>query len=286
MGKIYAESITNEAINQLSIGAFPGEIVVVDTPEAAEAACEYLSRFPLIGFDTETRPSFTKGHFNKVALLQLSADDKAFLFRLNLIGLPESVQRVLSSDRIAKVGVAVYEDVRMLRSWHRFPPKKFVELQNIAPRYGITDKSLRKLAAITLNIRININIFIEAYQSRFIIISEEDVHANDSSRIAVIQSVAIASEFIAIEDTSISMLNIVSKVNKVGECISRNKCYAVAEVEFQIDDSVIIIIFEVVALVVAEEAVTSYCAINNIVDFDAVASQVIQGSFNWTISEN
>ena len=77
MGKIYAESITNEAINQLSIGAFPGEIVVVDTPEAAEAACEYLSRFPLIGFDTETRPSFTKGHFNKVALLQLSADDKA-----------------------------------------------------------------------------------------------------------------------------------------------------------------------------------------------------------------
>ena len=155
MGKIYAESITNEAINQLSIGAFPGEIVVVDTPEAAEAACEYLSRFPLIGFDTETRPSFTKGHFNKVALLQLSADDKAFLFRLNLIGLPESVQRVLSSDRIAKVGVAVYEDVRMLRSWHRFPPKKFVELQNIAPRYGITDKSLRKLAAITLNIRIS-----------------------------------------------------------------------------------------------------------------------------------
>ena len=141
MGKIYAESITNEAINQLSIGAFPGEIVVVDTPEAAEAACEYLSRFPLIGFDTETRPSFTKGHFNKVALLQLSADDKAFLFRLNLIGLPESVQRVLSSDRIAKVGVAVYEDVRMLRSWHRFPPKKFVELQNIAPVRDYRQKS-------------------------------------------------------------------------------------------------------------------------------------------------
>lgn len=154
MGKIYAESITNEAINQLSIGAFPGEIVVVDTPEAAEAACEYLSRFPLIGFDTETRPSFTKGHFNKVALLQLSADDKAFLFRLNLIGLPESVQRVLSSDRIAKVGVAVYEDVRCCVRRHGFLQKNSWNCEH-APRYGITDKSLRKLAAITLNIRIS-----------------------------------------------------------------------------------------------------------------------------------
>lgn len=155
MEKVYAESITNDALNALTPGAFSGEIIVVDTPEAVESACAYLSRYPVIGFDTETRPSFTKGLYNKVSLLQLSSDTKAFLFRLNRIGLPEPVREILSSNQITKTGAAVTDDVRMLRALHRFTPKKFVDLQHIAPSYGIMDKSLRKLAAITLNIRIS-----------------------------------------------------------------------------------------------------------------------------------
>lgn len=57
----FQESITNEEVNGLPVGAFSGEIVVVDTPAAFEEACAYLATQPLIGFDTETRPSFSKG---------------------------------------------------------------------------------------------------------------------------------------------------------------------------------------------------------------------------------
>ena len=83
----FQESITSEEVNELPVGAFHGEIVVVDTPQAIVEACEYLSSQPLIGFDTETRPSFSKGVSNKISLLQLSSGERAFLFRLNKVAL-------------------------------------------------------------------------------------------------------------------------------------------------------------------------------------------------------
>ena len=42
----------------------------------------------VLGFDTETRPSFKKGRKNKVSLIQLSNEDLACLFRINKIGIP------------------------------------------------------------------------------------------------------------------------------------------------------------------------------------------------------
>ena len=155
MERVYVESITNEEVSQLPIGAFSGKIVVIDRPEDVATACEQLRQNPLIGFDTETRPSFTKGQTNKVSLLQLSGPDTVYLFRLNRIGFPETLRSLLSSRDHAKIGVGVYDDVRGLRSLHRFQPQNFIELQNVAPRYGITEKSLRKLAAIILHFRIS-----------------------------------------------------------------------------------------------------------------------------------
>ena len=155
MERVYVESISNEEVSQLPIGAFRGKIVVVDRPEDVASACEQLRQNPLIGFDTETRPSFTKGHTNKVSLLQLSIADTAYLFSLNRIGFPETLRALLSSRDHAKIGVGVYDDVRGLRALHRFQPQNFIELQNVAPRYGITEKSLRKLAAIILHFRIS-----------------------------------------------------------------------------------------------------------------------------------
>ena len=129
----FQESITNEEVNGLPVGAFSGEIVVVDTPAAFEEACAYLATQPLIGFDTETRPSFSKGVTNKVSLLQLSSGERAFLFRLNKIR----------------------DDLKGLQKLRHFTPKGFIDLQSIVGQYGITDLSLRKMAAITLQIKVS-----------------------------------------------------------------------------------------------------------------------------------
>lgn len=155
MDKKYKENITNEELNEMPVGCFMGEIVVVTDETAAENACAFLSSQKIIGFDTETRPSFTKGVTNKMALLQLSGDERAFLFRLNRMALVKPILRLLENENVLKIGAAVRDDIRGLQKFRRFTPRGFVDLQTIAPNYGIAEKSLRKLAGVVLGVKIS-----------------------------------------------------------------------------------------------------------------------------------
>ncbi len=155
MEPTYRENISNEEVNALPAGAFKGPIMVVDTPEAIIEACDYLSRQTLIGFDTETRPSFTKGVSNKVSLLQLASGEKAFLFRLNKIALERPILRLMESRTTIKIGAAIRDDIRGLQQLRQFTPRGFIDLQSIVGRYGIAELSVRKMAAITLGVKIS-----------------------------------------------------------------------------------------------------------------------------------
>ena len=84
----YVHTITKEEVEDLPMEHFDGRIFVLTTESEANKAVEYLQKFPRIGFDTETRPSFRKGRRYKVSLVQLSTDDTCFLFRLNYMGFP------------------------------------------------------------------------------------------------------------------------------------------------------------------------------------------------------
>ena len=152
---MYRENISNEEVNALPVGAFSGEIVVVDTDEAITSACQYLATQPLIGFDTETRPSFTKGISNKVSLLQLSSAERSFLFRLNKIALERPILRLLESRTTLKIGAAVRDDIRGLQQLRQFTPRGFIDLQNLVDQYGIGERSVRKMAAIVLGVKIS-----------------------------------------------------------------------------------------------------------------------------------
>lgn len=152
---MFKESITKEELTDLPLRWFEGEIVIVDSIEKMKSAVDILSKAKIVGFDTETKPAFKKGVFNKVALLQLSVKDKAFLFRLNRIGLPKEICKILANPKIVKPGVAINDDIKALSKIQPFTPKGFVELQDHAKSLGITDFSLKKLAAITCGFRIS-----------------------------------------------------------------------------------------------------------------------------------
>ncbi len=152
---MFQEYITREELDELPLKAFEGEIVVVDQNEILESAINYLSNQKMLGFDTETKPSFKRGQVNQVALLQLSTGKKAFLFRINKIGLPESLKKILSSPEILKVGVAIHDDIKGLQRVSPFKPGGFMELQQQVKDYGINDFSLKKIAGIVLGVRIS-----------------------------------------------------------------------------------------------------------------------------------
>lgn len=151
----YKESITKEELQQLPLRRFEGEIIVVDNEDDVDEAVEYLSQFTSLGFDTETRPSFKKGQINKVALLQLSTDDRAFLFRLNHFVLPDSLLKLLSANHIVKAGAAIRDDIKTLQLNRSFTPGGFFELQDKAQEIGLKNFSLKKLSGIVLGFRIS-----------------------------------------------------------------------------------------------------------------------------------
>lgn len=153
----YKETITPEELEKLPVAEFDGEIFLVEgQDETYQMAIEYLGKQKIIGFDTETKPSFTANtKRNSVALLQLSGRDKAFIFRLHALGLPMELAAILSSSKVIKVGAAVNDDIKGLQRISKFTPKAFVDLQSIAANWGVLEKSVRKMAAIIIGVRVS-----------------------------------------------------------------------------------------------------------------------------------
>lgn len=152
---LFSPTISNEQLAVLPTIHFDGEIVIVETEKLLLEACDYLSRQPVIGFDTESRPSFKAGVTNKVALLQLSSPERCYLIRLCRVPMKRPLLRLLESRQTIKVGTDVAGDIRALNQLRHFRAGGFVDLQALAPQWGIEEKSLRKLSAITLGKRVS-----------------------------------------------------------------------------------------------------------------------------------
>ena len=146
----FIDKISNEQTALLPAVEFRGEIRIVEHERDIAAACKTLAEQPVIGFDTETRPSFRPGVTFRVSLLQLSTPTVCYLFRLNKIPLAK-----LEDRRVLKIGADVAGDLRSLRQIRHFRDGGFVDLQGIAPEWGIGEKSLRKLSAIVLGRRVS-----------------------------------------------------------------------------------------------------------------------------------
>lgn len=154
---MYIETITPREIEKFEYASFPGKIQVIDTVGSEfNRAITYLRSQKVIGFDTETRPCFSPGQPRYgVALLQLSGPEKAFLFRVNRLGMHRRLCNILADKKIIKVGAAVHDDIRGLQKHRDFVPASFVDLQKIVWEWGIRDKSVKKMAAIILGCRIS-----------------------------------------------------------------------------------------------------------------------------------
>ncbi|MBQ5576368.1 MAG: hypothetical protein IIT37_10025, partial [Bacteroidales bacterium] len=151
----FEKDISKEDLNELPLKAFEGTIEVIDSPGKVAACVQYLSRQSVLGFDTETKPCFSRGSKNKVALLQLSTEERAYLIRTCNIGLPKQIAGILANPNIIKTGVAINDDVLGLQRWTQFAPAGFVDLSKYSTKFGIEACGLKKLSGIVLGFRIS-----------------------------------------------------------------------------------------------------------------------------------
>ena len=155
MTKILYNKFDKKQISQLPKVEFDGKIVVITSPKETKRAVDILLGLPLLGVDTETRPSFKRGHQNIVSLLQVSSLDLCFLFRLNLTGMTPDIIRLLEDTTVSKVGLSLHDDILSLHRRAQFTPGKFIDLQHHMRELGIEDMSLQKLYANVFQQKIN-----------------------------------------------------------------------------------------------------------------------------------
>ena len=147
MKKVIYNKFDKARIQQLPRALFEGRIEVILSESEAAKAVDYLLSQPIIGLDTETRPSFRKGVKYYVSLLQVSTRDICFLFRLKHTGMCQPIIRLLEDTTVPKIGLSLHDDLHQLHEVAQFVPGTFVELQQMVKAFGVEDLSLQKLFA-------------------------------------------------------------------------------------------------------------------------------------------
>jgi ribonuclease D len=152
---MFLPNINKDDLKQLPALQFQGTIHVIDSVQWAEDVCNVLINEKMLGFDTETKPSFKRGKSNKVAILQLATHSDAYLFKVKKIGIPDKLAAVLSSPLVLKIGAAIHDDIRHLKQISFFKEAGFLDLQSYVKQFGIESCGLSKLSGIVLNHRIS-----------------------------------------------------------------------------------------------------------------------------------
>lgn len=178
--KIIKDRYDKQKIQTLPRVLFGGRIIVIFTEKDADKAVEYLLKQPILGFDTETKPSFKKGKTYQVALLQVATHDTCFLFRLNQIGITDSIKRLLEDRTITKVGLSLQDDMRQLELRRKFTPGTFIELQKEVKDIGIIDMSLQKIYANLFRMKIAKNQQLSNWEADILTEAQQKYAATDA----------------------------------------------------------------------------------------------------------
>ena len=168
-------------ISNLPRYAFEGKIYVIQSASEAERAVEVLRQSPILGIDTETRPTFKKGVSHKVALLQVANEQLCFLFRMNEIGFLPCMADLLADPKVLKVGLSLKDDFLMLkRRDANFQPAGYIDLQNYVKQMGIEDMSLQKLYANVFHKRISKNAQLSNWEADILTDAQKVYAATDA----------------------------------------------------------------------------------------------------------
>ncbi|NDV63285.1 3'-5' exonuclease domain-containing protein 2 [Puniceicoccales bacterium CK1056] len=150
-----AIKITKEEINDLPLNAYEGPITIVDDDEKLAKALKELRKEKILGFDTESRPSFKKGQNYPASLIQLGGEHHIWLFQISNFASLDALWEILADEEIIKAGVAIADDIKKLQELQDFTPGGFVEIATLSTQAGILNTGLRSLAALLLGFRIS-----------------------------------------------------------------------------------------------------------------------------------
>jgi len=147
--------VLKEDVKNFPLIEFKGHVTIIENTNDISRCCQIISKHSVIGFDTETKPAFQKGVSHDIALIQLSTNDSVFLFRINKIGLAESILNILTDPNILKVGIDIKNDLSGLKKIINFQESNFLDLNTLALQKGFKSIGAVKLTIMLLGFRIS-----------------------------------------------------------------------------------------------------------------------------------
>ncbi len=139
---------------QLPIVQYRGTIRLIETEDDLHRASREIRSEQVVGFDTETRPTFRKGQFHAPSLVQIATDQAVHLFPIARVNCSEALTEVFENKKLIKAGVALARDLSELQKLFPFKVANVVDLGDIAKHHGMAQTGLRNLTGLFLGGRI------------------------------------------------------------------------------------------------------------------------------------
>jgi len=125
-------------------------IVVISTSLQAQKALQALSEHPVLGFDTESKPTFLKNEISQGPhIVQFSTLRTAYIFQLFDAECCAVVSQLLTAQQIAKVGFGLAGDHVQIRRTLGVQPQNVLDLNEVFREQGyIKELGVRGAVAV------------------------------------------------------------------------------------------------------------------------------------------
>jgi len=152
--QVNPQTINREELALLPVQRYEGPIVLVAGAHDLERAMRDIRREHVVGFDTETPPTFRKGQSHKPTLVQVGTGHAVYLFQLQRMDFSLALTELLENPGIVKTGVALADDLKKLNAVFPFESRNVLDLGKVAQHHGLKQSGVRNLAGMFLGFRI------------------------------------------------------------------------------------------------------------------------------------
>ena len=176
----FKKYVSKDEIKNYTVEKFNGKISIIDKKKDLLDAYLFLKKQKIIGFDTESRPTFKKGVSSDVSLIQFSTKDEVFLFRINIIGFDDMLIDLINDKKIKKIGIAIFDDIKSLQKIKEFESNSVIDLNKLALNLGFESIGAVKLSILILGFSISKSARLSNWEKKDLTTSQIEYAATDA----------------------------------------------------------------------------------------------------------
>jgi len=143
------DKLEKDQIVKLPIIEYKGEVKIISTTKDAEEIANFLlQKKDFYGFDTETKPVFSKYHpAQKTAIIQIATSDIVYIFCIKQFVIGNNFKKFLNSANALFCGIAIKDDITKLYNEYKLTINNYIDIADIAKQKGLIERGIRTIAA-------------------------------------------------------------------------------------------------------------------------------------------